>query len=70
MDHVEELVLGPVRYLAAALRRALDARPAEVIGFVDLVGYTKLAARMDPSELPELLDRFRHVCSLHVTRTA
>lgn len=54
------------RHLAAALGRAVDPRPTEVVGFVDLVGYTELSARLDPDELPELLGRFQQVSSAHV----
>lgn len=54
------------RHLAAALRRALDPRPTEVVGFADLVGYTRLSARMEPSELPELLGRFQQLATVQV----
>lgn len=54
------------RHLAAALRRALDPRPSEVVGFADLVGYTRLSARLQPSELPELLSRFQQLTTVHI----
>jgi adenylate cyclase len=51
------------RHLAAALRRALDPRPTEVVGFADLVGYTRLSARLEPAELPALLGRFQQLAT-------
>ncbi len=56
------------RHLMVALRRQLDRRPTEVIGFADLVGYTRLTARLPDEELPEVITRFQHLASLHVTR--
>ncbi|MHB8594896.1 MAG: adenylate/guanylate cyclase domain-containing protein, partial [Acidimicrobiales bacterium] len=54
------------RHLAASLRRQLDPRKAEVVGFADLVGYTRLTSQLDGSELPELLARFQHTANHHV----
>lgn len=54
------------RHLAAALRRVLDPRPTEVVGFADMVGYTRLSARMEPSDLPALLGHFQQVATAQV----
>ena len=56
------------RHLMVALRRQLDRRPNEVIGFADLVGYTRLTARLPDEDLPEVITRFQHLAALHVTR--
>lgn len=56
------------RHLMVAMRRQLDRRPAEVVGFADLVGYTRLAASLPDQELPEVITRFQHLAGLHVTR--
>jgi adenylate cyclase len=55
------------RHLAAYAGRALAApednaeAPAQVVGFVDMVGYTRLTRRIDESELSAVLDRFETV---------
>jgi adenylate cyclase len=54
------------RHLAAALRRQLDPRKTEVVGFVDLVGYTRLTTQLDEEELPALLTRFQHIATSNV----
>ncbi|ASR37633.1 adenylate cyclase [Prauserella marina] len=53
------------RHLAAYAPRAVASADegqagaeAEVVGFVDMVGYTRLTRRADESELSEVLDRF------------
>jgi adenylate cyclase len=56
------------RHLAAALRRALDPRPTEAVGFADIVGYTRLSSALDQGELEALLDRFQHAATVEVTR--
>ena len=56
------------RHLAAALRRALDPRPTEVVGFADIVGYTRLSSTLDRAELEALLGRFQHVAAVEVGR--
>lgn len=51
------------RHLAAALNRALDGDHEQpVIGFVDVVDFTRTTRRLDPEELAEIVGRFeRHV---------
>jgi adenylate cyclase len=56
------------RHLAAALRRALDPRPTEVVGFADIVGYTRLSSSLERGELEALLGRFQHAATVEVTR--
>lgn len=56
------------RHLAAALRRALDPRPTEVVGFADIVGYTRLSSAMARPELEALLGRLQHAATVEVTR--
>jgi adenylate cyclase len=55
------------RHLDAALRRQFDDRPTEVVGFADIVGYTRLTAAMDPEALPDLVSRFQALANQHVT---
>lgn len=55
------------RHLVDALARLLDPRPTEVVGFADLVGYSRLSSKLDPGELPALISRFQHVCNAAVT---
>jgi adenylate cyclase len=47
--------------VAEAARGAADTIPAAV-GFVDVVGYTSLSARIDPSGLEEVLEAFETRC--------
>ncbi len=54
------------RHLVAALTRAFDPRPTETVGFADLVGYTRLTTKLDPSELPTLVSRFQQVAATSV----
>jgi adenylate cyclase len=55
--HVRQQLRSELVSLAAQSDTgAIDA----AIGFVDLVGYTALAARVDPTGLDELLDVFEH----------
>jgi len=50
------------RHLLAAMNRALDGEGGVVIGFVDLVDFTKTTRSFDEAELAELVARFeRHV---------
>ena len=56
------------RHLAAAVRRQLDPRQVEVIGFADLVNYTKLTSRLDDEALPLLLQRFQHAATQQVAQ--
>ena len=56
------------RHLAAALRRALDPRPTEVVGFADIVGYTRLSSTLGHAELEALLGHFQHVAAVEVGR--
>ena len=57
------------RHLAAYAGRALAAPEddlearTEVVGFVDMVGYTRLTRRIDDAELSEVLDRFETVAT-------
>jgi adenylate cyclase len=55
------------RHLAAALVRLGDARPTEVVGFADMVGYTRLTAGHGEGELSELVAGFQAVANAHVT---
>jgi adenylate cyclase len=55
------------RHLAAALGRRFDDRPTEVVGFADIVGYTRLTAEMEPGSLHELVARFQEIANQHVT---
>jgi adenylate cyclase len=55
------------RHLVDALGRLLDPRPTEVVGFADLVGYSRLSSKLDATELPALIGRFQHVCNTAVT---
>lgn len=55
------------RHLVAALRRCLDERPTEVVGFCDLVGYTRLTTRLQADELPDVIGRFQQLAGLHLT---
>lgn len=53
--HIQELLRSELSTLAAQSQSpAIDA----CVGFVDLVGYTALAARVDPHGLDDLLDTF------------
>ncbi|HUO48832.1 MAG TPA: adenylate/guanylate cyclase domain-containing protein [Acidimicrobiales bacterium] len=55
------------RHLAAALQRLSDARPTEVVGFVDMVGYTRLTAGHGEDELADLVAGFQVVANSHIT---
>ncbi|MEU1426830.1 adenylate/guanylate cyclase domain-containing protein [Nocardia sp. NPDC005746] len=49
------------RHLAAALSRTHESGTATrplLVGFADMVGYTRLSRHLDPDELTELLDAF------------
>lgn len=55
--HIRQQLRSELSTLAAQSGSpAIDA----CVGFVDLVGYTALAARVDPHGLDELLDEFEH----------
>lgn len=57
------------RHLAEAIRRALDAHEDDVVvGFADLAGYTTLANRMEPEELPDLISNFERLAYFHVSQ--
>ncbi|WP_216215799.1 adenylate/guanylate cyclase domain-containing protein [Amycolatopsis aidingensis] len=57
------------RHLAAYAGRALAApgenleTRTEVVGFVDMVGYTRLTRKIDEAELSDILDRFEAVAA-------
>jgi len=55
------------RHLVAALRRQRDSRPTEVVGFADIVGYTRLTAGEAIDTLPGLVARFQEIASQHLT---
>ncbi|WP_405496255.1 adenylate/guanylate cyclase domain-containing protein [Nocardia sp. NBC_00511] len=49
------------RHMAAALSRSVESGGATrplLVGFADMVGYTRLSRHLDPDELTELLDAF------------
>lgn len=48
--------------LVAAGSRALASDQAVAVGFVDVVGYTSLSARIDPEGLDEVLEAFETLC--------
>ncbi len=54
------------RHLLTALERHLKPRTSEVVGFADLVGYTRLSATLGPGELPELVTRFQELATRHL----
>lgn len=54
------------RHLASAFRQLLDPRPTDVIGFADLVGYTRLSSSLDAEALGALLIRFQEATGRHV----
>ncbi|MFE5504329.1 adenylate/guanylate cyclase domain-containing protein [Amycolatopsis japonica] len=67
LEKVQEFVWR--RHLAAYAGRAmampdedLEAR-TEVVGFVDMVGYTRLTRQVDEDELTDILDRFESVAT-------
>ncbi|OLZ57605.1 adenylate/guanylate cyclase domain-containing protein [Amycolatopsis keratiniphila] len=67
LEKVQEFVWR--RHLAAYAGRAmaqpdedLEAR-TEVVGFVDMVGYTRLTRQVDEEELTDILDRFESVAT-------
>ncbi len=51
--------------IVQALRDDAETIPLAV-GFVDVVGYTSLAARVDPTGLDDLLSAFEHLCQATV----
>jgi class 3 adenylate cyclase/predicted ATPase len=75
--HLKELgiPLGPrVKLLAALARLAQEAEPSAAerrrltVMFVDLVGSTALAARLDPEDLRQVLRSYQQAIELEVTR--
>ena len=48
--------------IVAAGSRAMAADQAVAVGFVDVVGYTSLSARIDPEGLDEVLEAFEALC--------
>ncbi|MGV9678457.1 adenylate/guanylate cyclase domain-containing protein [Nocardia sp. NPDC003482] len=58
------------RHLAAALARASDTNGATrslLVGFADMVGYTRLSRHLDPDELAELLEAFESATTEAIT---
>lgn len=54
------------RHLVAALARHLRERTTEVVGFADLVGFTRLSTRLGPDELPDVVGRFQELATHHL----
>jgi len=54
------------RHLLAAVERHLAPRPAEVVGFADLVGFTALSTQLDVHELPDVVGRFQELATHHL----
>jgi adenylate cyclase len=56
------------RHLAEAVRRQIDPHDGDTsIGFADLVGYSSLTNRIEPSELPDLISKFEQIAYQHVS---
>ncbi|MEC3914752.1 adenylate/guanylate cyclase domain-containing protein [Nocardia sp. CDC160] len=58
------------RHLAAALGRSHESGGATrqlLVGFADMVGYTRLSRHLDPDELTELLDTFESATTDAIT---
>lgn len=51
------------RHLLAALERYLQPRASEVVGFADLVGFTRLSTQIDVEAVPELVSRFQELAT-------
>lgn len=51
------------RHLLAALERYLQPRSSEVVGFADLVGFTRLSTQIDVEAVPELVSRFQELAT-------
>lgn len=58
------------RHLAEAVRRRLDPsrETDQIVGFADLVGYSRITNRMDPQQLPDLISRFEQAAYQHVSQ--
>ncbi len=56
------------RHLVAAVARQLDHRPTEVVGFADLVGYTRLTTKLPEGDLPDMIARFQHLAGGEITK--
>lgn len=54
------------RHLLAALGRLLRPQATEVVGFADLVGFTRLSAQLDPDDLPDVVGRFQELATQHL----
>ena len=75
IDGVERMILGLFRtHMEAAIARFRHARQGEsrltarmAIGFIDLVGFTRLSGRMSPAELGTLVDHFEETAHDVVT---
>lgn len=66
LRHVHDFVWR--RHLAANAGRALAAgeqleERTQVVGFVDLVGYTRMVRRIDEAELSDILERFESLAT-------
>jgi adenylate cyclase len=67
MQHMQDYVWR--RHLAAAAGRLLSALPEEsdtrtlVVGFADMVGFTRTTRRLSPTELTSLIDSFQSVAT-------
>jgi adenylate cyclase len=69
---VEQLVLHVWhRHLAAAAGRALgaDETATATVGFLDIVGYTRLSRGLSPEDLTALLERFESETSDRIARS-
>lgn len=56
------------RHLVEAVRRRLDGHQNEgIVGFADLVGYSKLTSQLPPSELPDLISHFERVAYQNIS---
>jgi adenylate cyclase len=57
------------RHLAEAIRHELQGHENDdVVGFADLVGYSSLANRMEPADLPDLISDFERLAYHHVSQ--
>jgi adenylate cyclase len=54
------------RHLLAALARQLQPEGTEVVGFADLVGFTRLSNQIDLDDLPDVVGRFQELATQHV----
>lgn len=54
------------RHLLAALERHLRPHATQVVGFADLVGFTRMSAQIDPGDLPDVVGRFQELATHHL----